>query len=62
LYVHAGYVHNVYRPGDRVVLVYAVEFQSDKDYRWLYCEYTQSDKDYRWLYCEYDKILSVAVL
>ncbi|XP_048741466.1 putative universal stress protein SAUSA300_1656 [Ostrea edulis] len=38
------YVHNIYRPGDRVVLVYAVEFQSDKDYRWLY-SFTKNDEE-----------------
>ena len=33
-----GYVQNIHRASDRVVLVYAVEFHSEQDSRWLYCE------------------------
>lgn len=35
------YVQNIHRPGDRVVIVFAVEFHSEHDSRWLF-SFTES--------------------
>ncbi|XP_061179314.1 uncharacterized protein LOC133187933 [Saccostrea echinata] len=38
------YAQNIYRPGDRVVLVYAVEFHSELKTKWLY-SFTENDEE-----------------